>query len=67
MADHHQRQSERNLEIRQQVEDLRLHGNIKRGNRLVRHQQGRPGDQRPGDGDALALAAGKLMRIARQR
>jgi hypothetical protein len=35
---------------------------VKRAERLVHEEQLRLADQRPGDGDALALAAGKLVR-----
>jgi hypothetical protein len=45
----------------QQVEDLRLHGNVKRRGGLVADDQVRFDGQRPRDGDALALPAGKLM------
>ncbi len=50
----------------QQFEDLRLHGDVERGRRLVGDQQLRPVGERHGDHHALALAAGQLMRIGLQ-
>ena len=50
-------------QIGDQVEDLPLDGDVERGGRLVRNQQIRLAGQRHGDGDALALAAGKLVRV----
>ena len=47
-----------------QREDLRLHGDVERRGRLVGDQQIGLVGERHGDHDALALAAGKLMRIA---
>ncbi len=48
--------------VLQHLEDLRLHGDVQRGGRLVADQQvGIVGD-RDGDHDALALAAGQLVR-----
>ena len=51
---------------RQQIDDLRLHRNVQRGHRLVAHHEVRLQHQRAGDADALALAAGELVRIAAQ-
>jgi hypothetical protein len=47
----------------EQIDDLRLHGNIQRAHRLVADDQFRLDRQRARDADALALAAGKFMRI----
>ncbi len=47
-------------------EDLRLDGDVERGGRLVGDQQQRPVQQRDRDGDALAQAAGELVRIGLQ-
>src|SRR5690606_36822886 len=47
----------------EQVEHLGLDRGIKRGGRLVQGQDRRLQDQRTGDGDALPLAARKLVRI----
>ena len=48
----------------QQVDDLRLDRHVERGHRLVADDQLRLARERPGDADALALAAGELVRIA---
>ena len=50
------------LERLEQVEHLRLDRDIERRHRLVAHDQLRLEDQRPGDADPLALAAGELVR-----
>ena len=50
------------LQIAQQVQDLRADRNVQRRDRLVQHHQPRRQRQRAGDGDALALPAGKLVR-----
>ena len=46
----------------QQVEDVRLDRHVERGDTFVGHQKTRIADQRPGDRDALALAAREGMR-----
>src|SRR5882757_6994018 len=46
-----------------QLEDLRLRGDVERGGRLVRHQYRWPQCQRHRDHRALALAAGQSMRV----
>src|SRR5258708_24514091 len=61
VADEQQRQTQLALQVLQQVDDLRLDGNIERGDGLVAHDQVRFGSERPRDGDALALAAGELV------
>ena len=61
-----QAHAEPGANFRQQRQDLRLHGDVERGGRLVRDQQIRLVGERHRDHDALALAAGQLMRIARQ-
>ena len=53
------------LQFFQQIENLRLHGNVQRRGRLVADQQFRLHGQRPCNGDALALTTGKLMRVTR--
>ncbi len=55
------------LEIDQQVQDLRLDRHVERRHRLVAHDQRRPQDERTGDADPLALAAGEFVRIAVER
>jgi len=47
-----------------QRQDGRLRPHVQRARRLVQHQQPRPHRQRPGDGDALALPAGQLVRVS---
>ena len=54
------------LELHEQLDDACLDGDIERGNRLVADQHFRLDDQRPGDTDALALAAGEFVRVAIQ-
>ena len=50
------------LQAAQQVEDRRAGGGVQRAGRLVgQHQRGLV-DQRPGDRDPLAFAAGELVR-----
>ncbi len=52
------------LEIGQQIDDLSLDRDVERADRLVEHQHLRLADDGAGDGDALALSARQLMRIA---
>ena len=52
--------------LRQQLQDLPLHRHIQRRGRLIGNQQRRTGRQRGGDQGALALPAGKLVRVACQ-
>jgi hypothetical protein len=47
----------------QQLEDLRLHGDVERGRRFVGQEQRRLAQQRHGDHHALAHAAREFMRI----
>jgi hypothetical protein len=49
--------------VLQQRQDLRLNGDVQGGGRLVRNQQARAVDDGHGDEDALALAAGELVRV----
>ena len=51
---------------RQQVQDLRLNGDIEGGGRLVRQDQRRLAHQSHGDHDALAQATGELVRVLLQ-
>ena len=53
-------------DLGEQRQDLGLHRDVERGGRLVRDQQIRLVGERHRDHDALALAAGQLMRIALQ-
>ena len=51
------------LEIRQQLEDLRLDGDVERGGGLVGDDERRVHDERHRDHDALPHAARELVRI----
>ena len=51
------------LEVGEQVQDLRLHGDVQRGGRLVGDQQRRVVDQGHRDHRPLAHAAGELVRV----
>lgn len=51
-------------QVEQQVEDLRLDGDVEGGGGFVQHQQRGPDGEGAGDGDALALAAGELVGVA---
>ena len=51
------------LQVHHQIEHLRLDRDVERRHRLVADDQLRLQRQRARDADALALAAGKLMRI----
>ena len=64
MGDEHQRQRHAALEIGEQRQHLRLDGDVQRRDRLVGDDDVGIERQRPGDADALALAAGELVRIA---
>src|SRR5205823_7950364 len=48
------------LQVAQQVEDRRLHGNIQRGYRLVRDEQARRDREGAREADALTLPAREL-------
>ncbi len=47
----------------EEVEDLLLHGDVERGGRFVGDEQTRAAGQGHGDDDALAHAAGELVRV----
>jgi hypothetical protein len=49
------------------VEDLRLDGDVKRGHRLVCHDELRLQDKRAGKPEPLPLSAGEFMRVAVDR
>ena len=55
------------LEIEQQIEHLRLDRLVERRHRLVEDQQPRLEREPARDVDALALAAGNLVRIAARK
>ena len=62
VADQQQSQPTRRLLGRQQLQDLRLDGDIQRRGRFVGNQQSGVVGKRGGDHHTLALAAGQLMR-----
>src|SRR3546814_20922713 len=53
------------LEPIHQVQDLRLHRDVERRGRLVANQEFRVAGQSAGDGDALALPDGEVVRELR--
>ncbi len=63
MGDQHDRHAEAFLHVLQQVEDLRLDGDVECCGRLVGDDELGLAGQRHRDHDALAHAAGELMRI----
>jgi len=67
MGDEQQRNAEPALDFIEQFQNLRLHGNVERRDRFVGDQHVRIECERARNRDALALAAGELMRIARDR
>ena len=63
VGDQQQRHAEARLELLQQLQDLRLDGDVERGGGLVGDEDVGLVGERHGDHDALALAAGELMWI----
>ena len=63
VGDDHDRRAVGLLQLDHQVEDLRLGRDVERRRRLVGDQQLRVARQRHGDDDALAHAAGELVRV----
>ena len=57
-------QAELTVGYLQKGENLRLHGDVERRCRFVSQNQGWAQDNSPRDGDALALAAGELVRVS---
>ena len=64
MGDEQQTQAKLLLYFAQQLQNLRLHRHIQGTHRFIGHQDLRPAGQGTGDGDALALSAAELARIA---
>ena len=64
MGDEQHRHAALTLQLLQELQDLRLHGDVECRCRFVGDQQFRLVGERHGDHHALALAAGKLVRIA---
>lgn len=65
VADQQQGQVLFAAQIVQQVQDVAGDARIERGSRFIGDQHARLRRQRQRDGDALALAAGKKMRVLR--
>ncbi len=63
MRDEHQRELPRALEIGEERENLRLHRDVERGGRLIGDDECGIAGERGGNHDALAHAAGELVRI----
>ena len=64
VADIDHRGAQPRRELGEQVEDMRLRGDVEPGGRLVEQQRLRLAGERHRDGDALLLAAGQLVRVA---
>ncbi len=52
------------LQVGEEIEDLRLNGNIEGRDRFIEHENFGIEHERPGNGNALALAAGKHVGVA---
>jgi len=63
MGDDQDRHVELLLQLLEELQDLRLDGDIERGGRLVGDEQRRPADERHGDHGALTQAARQLERV----
>ena len=64
MRDEQVGEAELALEVLQEVDDLGLDRHVEGRHRLVEDEQPRLQGERPGDADALLLAAGELARVA---
>ena len=64
MADEQIREVVLFLQLAQKIDDLRLNAHVEGAGRLVEHDEFRLQHHGAGDRDALALAAGELVRIA---
>ena len=65
VRDHHDRRLQLAPELADQVDDLRLHGDVQRRRGLVGDEEHRVHQQRHGDTGALAHPAAELVRILR--
>ena len=65
MRDEKVRDAELFLQLLKHVDDLRLNGNVQRGHGLVADNELGVHGESSGNADSLALAAGKLMCVAR--
>ena len=63
VGDEQERHAELRLQVLEQLQDLRLNGDVERGGRLVGDEKVGTVGERHGDHHALALAARELMRI----
>jgi hypothetical protein len=63
VADEQVADAELLLQVLHEVEHLGLHRDVERAHRLVGHDELGPRDECTRNGNALPLAAGKLMRI----
>jgi hypothetical protein len=66
MGDGEQRGAAGSDAVEQQVQDAALVGRVQVAGGLVGEQQAGLWQQRPADGDALALALGEVTRVARE-
>ena len=66
VGDDEHRQAELVAQPQQQRQDLAAHRGVQRGHRLVGDEHLGLEDERAGDDDALALAAGQLVRVAQE-
>ena len=64
VGDEEVRETEALLQVREQVDHLRLDRDVERRHRLVADDEPRLDRESPGDADPLALTAGELVRIA---
>ena len=65
VRDEHVAQAELVAQVVEQVDDAGLDRHVQRRHRLVQDEQARVQRERAGDADALPLAAGELVRVAR--
>ena len=64
VRDKKQGEAEFFLQVLEEIDDLGLHRDIKRGDRLVSDDQARADGERARDADPLTLPAGEFMRVA---